>query len=1282
QRLESTASIDSAQTVSGNLVESTSIPQARRDFTSQLARIGVSSLQRFQNRRQLDDVDRAIYCFQEFASNLPDGHKSKTAALINLATSLMLRFETRSKFDDLLEAITLHEKMIKLTASDDPELPGRLFNLAGALKLRFVHLHDRADIDKSISYYQQATSLTPDGHPNKPMFLTDLGVALNWRFGESKDSADIALAISKQEEAISLIADGNSLKPHVMESLGSSLLERFKQQGDLSDLEKATQYREQAVLLTPDNHPNKGILLAKFGQVLQTRFERLGEVSDIEKAIVIQEQVAALVSDSHPEKPTMLKGLGKSLLSRSERLGNPADIDKAIEMFEHAVSLLPEGYPNRPSMLDGLGVSLTRRFERVGNVTDINRAITILEKTVSLAKPDQPDRAGYLNNLGISLMRRFGRLGKLEDLESAIDNHQQAVQLTPDGHSERALRLNNLATSFMSRFRQQGELSDLNEGISRYEEVVLLTPDGSLDKPMWLNNLGGAFNLRFMRLGQLVDADKAISFQDQAVSLTPDDHPAKSTWLHNLATSISNRYDRLRDASDINRTIALYKRAVELAPEGHSHRPSRLAGLGNSLRTRFDRSHELLDLETAISSHEEAVLLTPDDHFDKPGRLSNLGNSYMSRYLWLDDAEDLETAITAYKKSISLSPENHPELPPSLRHLGQALMYRFIRFDELADIDTSIDTHERAISLIPDDPLKYLCLLGLSHSLYYRYRSQRDNSDLSRQISALLTVAKSSVPGPFVRFSATTELASVISQMKPVESLGAYKQAMNLISSLVWLGQSVKQRYEAVTLIGNLATNATAVAIQVEDYGLALEWAEQGRGVVWNQILKLRTPVDALRDVDPALAERLLEVSQALDRAGTERREEAAFESYHPSELASQTHHRLAEEWETLLERARQIPQFDDLVRQRTIPELLRATHSGCVVYINMHETRCDALVLRPNSQLGFHVPLPSFSRDKAAKMKTKWAQSLLTFNVRERGFKQKTAQPVGSKRQFQDVLALLWTDIARPVLNRLGKAADGELPHITWCTTGPLSFLPLHAAGIYDETEPQSKIFNYVVSSYTPTLSALLVAPKKQEDFRGILAVGQEATIGHSPLPGTVEELNQIQQAAAGVRFTRLESDRATLSAVLDGMADHSWVHLACHASQNVHDPTASAFYLHDGSLDLSAISKTTLHGAGLAFLSACQTATGDEALSEEAVHLAAGMLMSGYPTVIATMWSIQDEHAPLIAERFYKGVLNDQSTGGSRVARALHDAVAVLRANIGEDKFETWVPYIHLGL
>jgi CHAT domain-containing protein len=248
------------------------------------------------------------------------------------------------------------------------------------------------------------------------------------------------------------------------------------------------------------------------------------------------------------------------------------------------------------------------------------------------------------------------------------------------------------------------------------------------------------------------------------------------------------------------------------------------------------------------------------------------------------------------------------------------------------------------------------------------------------------------------------------------------------------------------------------------------------------------------------------------------------------------------------------------------------------------------------------------------------------------------------------------------------------EPPRLTWCATGPLAFLLLHAAGCYNEPGP--RVFDYVVSSYTPTLSALLDRSRPLTQFRGLLVVGQAAT-----LPGTIIELDQIQKQAENIHFTRLDKEHATPTAVLEAIEQHSWVHLACHASQHATDPTKSAFQLHDGELDLGTLTKNSLKHAQFAFLSACETAMGDENLSEESVHLAAGVMMAGCPAVIASMWSIKDEDAPLVAKTVYAYLLAGVAPHSLKSAEALHAALGSLREKIGEAQFARWVPYIHIG-
>ena len=104
-------------------------------------------------------------------------------------------------------------------------------------------------------------------------------------------------------------------------------------------------------------------------------------------------------------------------------------------------------------------------------------------------------------------------------------------------------------------------------------------------------------------------------------------------------------------------------------------------------------------------------------------------------------------------------------------------------------------------------------------------------------------------------------------------------------------------------------------------------------------------------------------------------------------------------------------------------------------------------------------------------------------------------------------------------------------------------------------------------------------------------------------------------------IKSLLLEDAFATVTQVKEIMKTHSWVHFACHAIQDTAEPLKSGVQLHDGRLELLDMMKQQLPDSDLAFLSACQTSTGNEKLPDEVVHLAAGMLAAGYQSVVATM-------------------------------------------------------------
>jgi CHAT domain-containing protein len=159
------------------------------------------------------------------------------------------------------------------------------------------------------------------------------------------------------------------------------------------------------------------------------------------------------------------------------------------------------------------------------------------------------------------------------------------------------------------------------------------------------------------------------------------------------------------------------------------------------------------------------------------------------------------------------------------------------------------------------------------------------------------------------------------------------------------------------------------------------------------------------------------------------------------------------------------------------------------------------------------------------------------------------------------------------------------------------------------------------------------------------------------------------------------LYGHEGTKRRVTKAMSDSNWLHLACHGVQRQDVPTESGLIFEDGHLTLEEIIKLDLPNADFAFLSACQTTTGEETLSDEAVHIAGGMLLAGYRGVVATMWSIEDDLAPEVADEFYRRIMEDKGRPDSRkAAEALHYSTQKLRKK--GVPLTSWIPFVHLGV
>ncbi|KZV73884.1 hypothetical protein PENSPDRAFT_626588 [Peniophora sp. CONT] len=1208
---------------------------------------------------KLSYIELAILALARAIELTPDTHPDKPGRLSNLGASLEYRFQRLGELDDLENSIAAHRRGIELSAPDTLDA-GQLTNLGASLTKLFHHNGALDVLEEAISVHRRAVELTPDNHPNKAAHLNNLGTALHSRFERVDDLRDLEDCIASHRRAVELVQSNDPYKPTFLNNLSTSLLARFERIGDLEDIDAAISVAREALGMTPDGDPFKATYLKDLSASLLRRFKRNGALEDLESSISTARRAVDLTSDDDIKRPGFCNSLGAALMARFENVGELDDLEDAILTLRHAVELSLDGRPDKPNRLSNMGNALQKRFKRFGRVEDIDAAISALRSAVDLTPDDGADKPAQLNNLAIGLETRFGRLDELEDLDAAIIMHHRAIELTPDGHPDKSRRLHNLGIALQRRFDRIGDLSDLNSAIAAKQDALQLMPDDQPGKSSLLHSLGNSLQSRFERLGDISDLNSAISGHRHAAEATPDSHPLKPSFLNSLGGALQALFARTGDVSALDGAIAIRAQAVKLTPDGHPDMPLRLNSFGISLHDRYEETGELSDLDIAITVKRRAVELTPDDHPSKPSRLNNLGNSLQRRYAHTGELTDLESAISAARLAVQLTPDGHRDKLEMLYNLGGSLRLLFEHTKARADFDAAID-----------------CLLSATRqplgNPYHRIPAA------NRCVELLST---------YPEFSSTTLI------------LEAHSRILDTLPGVVWLGHSVTRRYEESARLGDLVNAAVSAAIEAGALSQAVEWLEAGRSLVWSQILSLRTPLSELEDSHPVLAQSLRAVQEQLQQSGyaSSVHVHEALAAEGPVTLprfvidaSTDRHRHLVVEYERLLAEVRVCSGFEDFLRPQKLPALVASLESiDPIVFINVHSTRCDAIVLAPGGTLKL-IPLPDLSLEGADKLRSICTASLKEGMVRDRGSVSQNAL----RRQtspFRRLAELMWTWVVDPILKSLDLTIptyDNLLPRIIWCPTGPLTQLPLHAAGVYNDPSGP-RLFNSVVSSYIPSLSAYVRCSRaeKQRSVPRVLIVTQPETAGLSPLPGTRAESRCLLEVLDQWQVARklFDHDQATVATIQRVLNQHSWVHLACHGSQDQDDPTRSAFALYDGPLSLSDLMRTAADDVELAFLSACQTATGDDDNTEESAHLAAGMLAVGFKGVVATMWSIGDEEAPMVVEAYYRKLLELRRAGELRkgetgAAYALHEAVKVLREKVGEKNFVKWAPFIHIG-
>lgn len=192
---------------------------------------------------------------------------------------------------------------------------------------------------------------------------------------------------------------------------------------------------------------------------------------------------------------------------------------------------------------------------------------------------------------------------------------------------------------------------------------------------------------------------------------------------------------------------------------------------------------------------------------------------------------------------------------------------------------------------------------------------------------------------------------------------------------------------------------------------------------------------------------------------------------------------------------------------------------------------------------------------------------------------------------------------------------------------------------------------------------------------FLGVAPVSFAASLGQVSLPGSDKALLTI-----GERFSRptlFTGKDATRRAFLAGAANARIIHLFTHA---VADSTEREplLYFADSTLRLSELGDGDLLNARLAVLGACKTGVGVDQVGEGVFSLARGFASLGVPSVVSTLWSVQDQATYTLSNLFYQ-YLDEGLPKDLALQRAKQDW---LNAAQGTDQLpNAWAGMIILG-
>ena len=889
---------------------------------------------------------------------------------------------------------------------------------------------------------------------------------------------------------------------------------------------------------------------------------------------------------------------------------------------------------------NNLGIAYSNRIRRE-RAENLEVAIRCYLAALEVRTPEafSSDWATTQNNLGEAYRKRI-QGERAENLEAAIRCYLAALEVyTRQAFPEQWAALqNNLGIAHSDRIR--GERSESLEAAIRCYLAALEVRTRKAFPSDWAttqNNLGSAYQKRIR--GEISEnLEAAIRCYLAALEVrTPEAFPEQwATTQNNLGVAYSDRI-RGERAENLEAAIRCHLAAFEVyIPKAFPEQwADTLINLGNAYSDRI-RGERAENLEAAIRCYLAALEVHTPKAFPKQWAeiQNNLGIAYQER-IQGERAENLEAAIRCYLAALEVrTPQAFPgQWAATQNNLGAAYSDR-IGGERAENLEVAIRCYSDALEVRTRQAFPLYHAETQSNLGRACQKAQQFRNAYIAFAAAIDTV--DSLRGDIVFGSGIEQDKQKLAEKYHQN----YQRMVEVCLKLGYLDQAIEyvERSKArnlVELLGNKNLYPKRdLYPNPEAYQTHCDQLDQlRRGIPTKQrelevLIRSRELEERYRDEIQRRLQELKHLQQQQD--------ELLWEINKVDERF------------TFIQKVEPIP-FEDI--QKLLPDNQTALIQWYILgdrFLTFIITQSSALGLwqsEPADLQNLNNWLDEYLQDYDQPLKRHWRDNL-----------ESRLHKLAEILHLEDILKRVPDNCQQVIL----------VPHRL------LHLLPLHAMPLPNQQDKCLLDEFPKGVRYAPSCQLLQLSQKQERLYLTHLFGIQNPTQDLTYASLQVQTIRQHFDSAQVLVETA-----ATKAALINNnnyakhLCSAHCLHFACHGDFNDKSPLESYLKLANNELlSLGEIFSLDINQCRLVTLSACETGLTDHtSISDEYIGLPSGFLFAGSPSVVSSLWKVDELATAFLMIRFYENLRKRSKREVGDVAIALNQAQIWLRDLTHED-------------